>query len=212
MILIDAGTSYAKILENGELRVLRTEAVPEGLRADRATGHNAARFSSVVVNELVALVRGGTALVPEEEFTLVDVGARDMKVVRVAGGALRSCDWNDSCGALCGFGLELLGRQYGLDWTRLPPAQESLRVACGIFAFAEMFDLIASGTPVDRAAARFVRGLAEHIHGFAGRPSRFYLSGGLVENPLFLVSFDADVRPLGRAVLLEGLKVAAHPA
>jgi activator of 2-hydroxyglutaryl-CoA dehydratase len=206
MKLIDAGTSYAKVLDGDELSVLRTEAVPPGFRADRATGHNASRFSGAVVNELVALVRGGVSLVREREFTLVDVGARDLKVVRVADGALRSCDWNDSCGALCGFSLELLGRQYGLDWPRLEPAAESLHVTCGIFAFAEMFDRMASGLPLDRAAAQFVRGLAELVHGFAGRPRRFFLSGGLCGNPLFLASFDAEVVPLGRAVLLEGLK------
>jgi activator of 2-hydroxyglutaryl-CoA dehydratase len=206
MRLIDAGTSYAKILEDGELRIVRAEEVPAGFRADRATGHNAARYSDCTVNELVALVRGGAALVKESEFTLVDVGARDLKAVRVHDGALGSCDWNDSCGALCGFGLELLGRHFALDWARLEPAREGLHVTCGIFAFAEMFDRIAAGLDLRRAAAMFVKGLAELTHAFAGRPRRLYLSGGLVENPLFVSSFEAEVLPLGRAVLLEGLK------
>ena len=206
MRLLDAGTTYAKIFEEGDLRVVRTEAVPPGFQADAATGHNAARFSRVVVNELLALVRGGEALIPERDFVLLDVGARDMKVVHVESGRLRSCDWNDACGALCGFGAELLGRHFGLDWGALAPADTGLHITCGIFALSEMFDRIASGETVGAAASRFIRGLAELAHRFAGRPRRLHLSGGMCENPLFVSSFDGEVVPLGRGVQVEGLR------
>jgi activator of 2-hydroxyglutaryl-CoA dehydratase len=206
MRLLDAGTTYAKILEGSKLRVLRAEALPGDFRADRACGHNAERFGDAVVNELVALTRGGRALIAEEDFVLVDVGARDMKVVRWGEGKLKSCDWNDSCGALCGFGVELLGRHFRVAWESLEPAEEGLHVTCGIFALSELFDRIAGGVPADRAVSMFLRGLAELTHRFAGRPRRLFLSGGLCENPLFLASFDGEVVPLGRGVLLEGLK------
>jgi activator of 2-hydroxyglutaryl-CoA dehydratase len=210
MRLLDAGTTYAKILDEKGLRILRSEAVPDGFRADRACGHNAERFGDAVVNELVALTHGGRALIKEEEFVLVDVGARDMKVVRWEKGKLKSCDWNDSCGALCGFGVELLGMHFHLDWKTMEATQEGLHVTCGIFALSELFDRIAGGTSVDRAASMFLRGLAELTHRFAGRPRRLHLSGGLCENPLFLASFDVEVVPLGRGVLIEGLKHAGE--
>lgn len=205
MILLDAGTTYAKIREGKELRVLRTDAIPPDFRADRACGHNASRWSDGVVNELVALARGGRALIEEDDFVLVDLGARDLKLIRMAGGRLASCDWNDACGALCGFGVELLGSHFALDWERIEPSREGLHITCGIFGLAEMFDRIAEGVPVERSAAMFVRGLAEMTLRFAGRPERLHLSGGMCENALFLRSFDTEVVSLGRGVLLEGL-------
>jgi activator of 2-hydroxyglutaryl-CoA dehydratase len=207
MRLLDAGTTYAKILEGEEMRVVRSEALPASFRAERATGHNAARWSGTVVNELVALSRGGMTLIDEDDFVLVDVGARDLKVVAIEGGRLKSCDWNDSCGALCGFGVELLGLHFSLDWSRLEPAPQGLHVTCGIFALSELFDRIAGGVHVEGAASMFLKGVADLTHRFAGFPKRLYVSGGMCENPLFLASFDAEVRPLGRGVLLEGLKV-----
>ncbi|MHC5035895.1 MAG: ATPase [Planctomycetota bacterium] len=206
MRFLDAGTTYAKILEGDDLRILRTEALPSDFRADAATGHNAARWSPVVVNELIALARGGAARIAEKDFVLMDVGARDMKVVQIEGGALHSCDWNDSCGALCGFGVELLGRHFALDWSGIEVAPEGLHITCGIFGLSELFDRIALGMPIPRVVAMFLRGLAELAHRFAGRPNRLYLSGGMCENPLFLGSLDVEVIPLGRGVLVEGLR------
>ncbi len=205
MRYLDAGTTYAKILDESGLRVQRTDALPPDFRADAATGHNASRWSETVVNELVALARGGRILAGET-FNLIDVGARDMKRVEVHAGRLKACDWNDSCGALCGFSLELLGAHFGLDWNDVQPASKGLHVTCGIFALSEMFDRIAEGTGIPDASALFVKGLADLAHRFAGRPRVFHLSGGLCENPLFLASFDCEVRPLGRGVLLEGLR------
>jgi len=206
MRLLDAGTTWAKVLEDGELRVLRTEALPADFCADIATGHNASRWSGRVVNELIALARGGMALIEDEEFFLADVGARDLKVVHMAGGRLVHVDWNDSCGALCGFSAELLALHFHLDWSRLEASDTGLHITCGIFAFSDLFDQIAGGVKVERAASMFVKGLVDLTLRFAGHPKVLYLSGGMCENPLFLASFDTEIRPLGRGVLIEGLK------
>lgn len=209
MKLLDAGTNYAKVLDGDRLEVWRSDKIPEGFHADVATGHNAQRFAEKVVNELVALARGGQAMIGERDFVLLDVGARDMKSIHVVNGRLASCNWNDSCGAMCGFSVELLGRHFDLDWTAIDPADEGLRVTCGVFAFSDLFDLIASGMAVPQAAAKFVKGLADMACAFAGSPETLHLSGGLCENPLYLESFTSNVIPLGRSVLLEGLRQSA---
>ena len=211
MILLDAGTSYAKILEQGNLRVVRTEDLPDGFRADAACGHSAARFSDSTLNELVALARGGMSLIGEKSFVLLDVGARDMKSVTVESGKLAGCNWNDSCGALCGFTLEIVSRQFCVDWRAVEPSDRGIRVTCGIFALSEMLDSIASGIPASEAAARLARGMAGMAEIFAGRPKRLFLSGGLCENPAYMNSFECEVVPLGRGVTIEGLKVSGFP-
>ncbi len=62
---------------------------------------------------------------------------------------------------------------------------------------------------MDKAVARFIHGIARNLHRLVDCRERFYLSGGLVENKCFMKTIKkyADVAPLGRAVLLNGLMV-----
>ncbi len=205
-ILVDAGTAYTKVMASGTLRIYRTDKAPSNLKADAATGHNAARFSRNVVNELTALARGGLMLAGEPDFNLVDIGCRDIKFVRVRNGRYSGCGWNDSCGSMTGFALELLADYFSLDYSKIRPAREGIAFTCGILGMAGMFDLISLGSSVDRSVAKLVRGLADRVYDFAEKPPKLFVSGGLCENRLFLHSFRCKVVPLGRAVLLKGLE------
>ncbi len=71
---------------------------------------------------------------------------------------------------------------------------------------SHIFDAVVSGSSESEAVAKFVRGIARNAHRFAGSPDRLYLSGGLCDNPLFIGCFPCEIIPLGRFVLLEGLK------
>ncbi len=207
-ILADFGTTWTKVLDTatGERRVLPTRESGD-VRADLATGHNARRRAPRSVNELIALARGGLRLVKEPEFTLVDVGSRDVKYVRLREGDLVGMDWETTCGALTGFTLELLGRYYGLDYDQIEPAGIAAPVTCGVLGMERLFELVSEGASVEEAVARFVRGVALNAHRFAGEPGRIYLSGGMCDNRLFLRSFPPGVVvvPMGRFVLVEGL-------
>jgi len=171
-----------------------------------ATGHNASRFSSRVLNELLALAYGGLKLVEDDSFVLVDCGARDIKMVRVQDRRVQEMNWNTECGAFCGQTVELLLGHFGLRAEAIAPATRPLAVTCGVLGMTQLFDLIAADVAPAEALARFVRGIAENVQRFAGRPDRFYLSGGFCDNRLFLDSLDCQVTPLGRFVLLEGLR------
>ena len=207
-LLGDFGTTWTKLLDtrSGERRVLRTKDA-EGLVADVATGHNARRRAPRHVNELIALAQGGQRLIGEREFLLLDVGSRDVKYVHMRGGELLAMDWTSTCGALTGFTLELLGSYYGLDYSAIEPSEKSVPVTCGVLGMEQLFELVSQGVSEVEAVARFARGIALNAHRFAGEPKRFYLSGGMCENQLFLHSFarGVDVTPLGRFVLVEGL-------
>lgn len=208
MILLDCGTSYAKILdtESGERRLAPARDLPAAFRADIACGHNVAGRAAHVVNELVALARAALRLTEESDFVVLDVGARDTKYVRVSGRGYGACDWNSSCGALSGLTIEMLGRYYDLDFSAIEPAGEGMPVTCGVFGMSTMFDLIGAGRRPEEAVAAFVRGTMESIHAFCGKPGEVLLSGGLCDNPLALRSFPCRVEPIGRYALLEGLK------
>lgn len=207
MIVGDFGTSFTKILDTttGERRITPSRFV-RNLGVDIATGHNAGLHSAKTVGELVAMAHGGMRLVGKD-FNLLDIGSRDMKYIEVKGGKVARMDWNSQCGAMTGFTLELLGNYFGLDFNSLRPSQKEYPLTCGVLGLERVFDDMAQGLSAEETVSRFARGLALSAYRFIGKPSIFYLSGGMCDNPLFLRSFPADVKviPLGRFVLVEGL-------
>jgi len=210
MLLVDFGTSYAKLLDTaeGEPRLIATKEA-HGLVADLATGHNGQRRAGRYVNELTALARGGGKLIGEDSYTLLDCGSRDIKFVRFADGRLQDMGWNSECGASMGFTIELLARYYRLDYRAMAVPRQTFAVTCGVLGMSHIFDAVVDGESEAEAVARFVKGIALNAFAFAGRPEKLYLSGGLCDNPLFVNSFPGEVVPLGRFVLLEGLRAIA---
>jgi activator of 2-hydroxyglutaryl-CoA dehydratase len=214
MIVGDFGTSYTKLLEVGSPEgpsVARSTELGPDVRADYGTGHNAHLRADRVVNELVALAKGARKLVDASDFLVVDCGSRDVKFIAFENGKFERAGWNSECGSSMGFSVELLEMHFKLDCQNLPAQDEHLSVACGILGMSAVFDAIAGGEKVETSVARFVKGIAVNAHRFAGCPSRMYLCGGLCENPLFVKSVPAEVVPLGRFLLLEGLiEIAAE--
>lgn len=209
MLLADFGTSYCKLLDTEQGRgpeIIPARDVPRDFQADRGTGHNAKRRSQATVNELTALARGGRRLIAEPEFTLLDCGSRDIKFVRFQGGEMADMGWNAECGASMGFTIELLAQYYRIDYAQVPVPARGFSVTCGVLGLSCIFDAVATGSSETEAAAKFVCGIARNAYRFAGSPERLYLSGGLCENPLFIACFPCELIPLGRFVLLEGLR------
>jgi activator of 2-hydroxyglutaryl-CoA dehydratase len=216
MILADCGTSYTKILDlsDGELAIIETSDVirNEKRTFHAATGHLGRLRSQIYKNELVCLALGTLELTGDENFCVVDIGGRDTKLVEYRNGRPYRLDWSMACGANTGFTLEIIGRYYKVDYSILEPVDEYVEVTCGVFGIERVFDAIINGIPGENAVARFVHGIARNVYRITEKKDRFYLSGGLTENSCFMNSISkyAEVIPLGRAVLLEGLKIAVQ--
>lgn len=199
-------------LESGRVKIIpSTEIVRDrSIFFEAATGHLGKEKAKIYENELVALSLGALAMVEERDFTVVDVGARDVKLCAFKGRKPVRLDWNQACGAATGFTIELLGKYYEIDYSILPVTSKRANVTCGIFGLERVFDMIIKGSSIEEAVAAFVHGVAYNIHAFAGKPEKLYLSGGLCLNRCFVESLGlyCEVIPLGREVLLKGLKVA----
>lgn len=210
MILADFGTSYSKFLDlnhpDPQPYIKATKDLERNFKVDIATGHNGKRFSTSYVNELIALARGGEALIAEDCYLLLDCGSRDIKYIRYQDGKMVDMGWNAECGASMGFTIELLENYYGLDFNKLSPPDKTFSVTCGVLGISNIFDAITSGTNEKEAVASFVKGIAINAYRFAGSPAKIYLSGGLCDNRLFMESMPCEVVPLGRFVLLAGLE------
>lgn len=209
MLLADFGTSYCKLLDpevDSEPRIMPTRDLTTNFQADLATGHNAARRSTESINELTALARGGRRLISTSDFVLLDCGSRDIKFIRYADSEVADMGWNAECGASMGFTIELLSKYYDIDYEEVPIPTSGFSITCGVLGMSHIFDAVISGISETEAVAKFVRGIARNAWHFAGAPELIYLSGGLCDNPLFTGSLPCEVVPLGRFVLLEGLK------
>lgn len=209
MILADFGTSYCKFLnleeDGSQPTILATKDLPGNLHVDLATGHNGRRFADRYVNELIALARGGEAMIASPDYVLLDCGSRDLKFVAYQHGKLKDMGWNTECGASMGFTIELLEQYYQLDYQQMRAPEQTFSVTCGVLGMSHIFDAVIAGMPVSEAVARLIKGIALNAYRFCGSPDRLYLSGGLCANPVFVGSLPCEVVPLGRYLLLKGL-------
>ncbi|MBU0944157.1 MAG: ATPase [Proteobacteria bacterium] len=213
MLLADFGTSYSKILDTSSTngpQLIASRDLDRNLQVDIGTGHNGKRHCRHYVNELTALARGGISLIDAESFTLLDCGSRDIKYVAYSEGKIEDMGWNAECGASMGFTIELLEKYYDLDFRTIEVPATSFSVTCGVLGMSHIFDAVVSGSSEAEAVAKFVKGIAINAYNFAKRPQRIYLSGGLCDNPLFVSAFPCPVVPLGRFVLLDGLKASCE--
>ncbi|HER42830.1 MAG TPA: ATPase [Candidatus Eisenbacteria bacterium] len=212
MRIADCGSTWTKILDLGsnELEIVATKELVRRTDAffEVATGHSGRSRCNRYKNELIALAEGGLALVEDGDFSLIDVGGRDIKFVRFFERRVDKLDWNLVCGSTTGATVELLGGYYGIDFESLEPSERWFNVTCGVFGMERVLESVSTGTPPQESIAMFVHGVVRNVFDFAGRPGRIHLSGGFCENRCFLETLKryCDVVPLGRAVPLEGLK------
>ncbi len=210
MKFADAGSSFCKTFSPGDGAVTivpsRTMARSEE-RFDWGTGHTARRLSDHYENDLISLSKGSLALVDEDDFTVLDLGSRDAKLVSFAGRRPVKLDWSVGCAAATGATVEMLGRFYEVDFARVPIGDEWTSVTCGTYAVERIMDAVSGGEDESAAIGRFIHGLARNVFAFSGSPDRLYLSGGFTQNPAFMAALRryAQVIPLGRTVPLAGL-------
>jgi len=217
LLLIDAGTSYIKTLDtsSGQTQIIpvKERDLYFKLSPSMSTGHNSAIFkSSKRISELVALTDGIRAVSKDDDFTVLDIGSRDMKLVSFHKGSFEKCDWNTSCGAMIGFTIELMMKYFSKSPSDLPETEKCLDITCGLLGITKFFDSISKEESIEENLSALINGMANYAWHFAGKPKSLYLSGGLSENRIFLHHLGKivpDLRPTGRFTLLEGLRAKA---
>ncbi len=212
MLIGDCGSTWTKILdtESGDYEIIQTRELVrrEDIIFDAATGHSAKKRCRVYRNELISLAVGALSMVEEDDFSIVDVGGRDVKYVEFENRKIKKLDWNLTCGSSTGTTIELLGNYYDVDFKSLDPSERWINVTCGVFGMERVLEHVSTGTGADEAVAMFIHGMVRNIYDFTGRPERLYLSGGFCENDCFLKTFESycTLVPRGRMVPLEGVR------
>ena len=206
----DAGSSWCKIYTLGAdaVEVLPVQQMNRSdMRFDWGTGHTARKRSTNYENDLISLTRGALALVDEPSFTMLDLGSRDAKLVGFTERRPTKLDWSVGCAAAAGATVEMLGRFYDIDLTRVAITDEWSPVTCGTYAVERIMDAVSNGDAPEEAISRFIHGLAKNTFTFCGKPKKVYLSGGFTTNPAFIAALSryTETVPMGRTVPLAGL-------
>ena len=210
MLIADAGSTWCKVFDtkSRKLRIIPTvEMVRKDMGFDVATGHAAKNRAKVYENELIALTEGGKAMIGKKSFTLVDVGARDLKLVVYRAGRLANLNWSAGCASATGATIEMLGRFYGIDFNKLPMTDKHVPVTCGTLSLERVMDSISRGIDPETCVSEFVHGIARNVFRFAKEPDALYLSGGFCGNKAFVkyIKRYCRLHLLGRMVQIRGL-------
>lgn len=211
MLLCDGGSSYTKLYDT-DTKLLEIVPTKDLIRNksrfyDLATGHSSRLVCSHYVNELISLAEGALELIPEDNFTILDIGARDAKYILFRNREALTMDWNSSCGGNMGFTIEMLGNYYDIDYDQLLPIDKSIPVTCGLLGIEKVFDEINQGGNPEKSVSKFIHGFVKNIYLFIQKPKHLYLSGGFTLNQCFVNTLKqyCNVTLLGRDVLLKGL-------
>lgn len=118
------------------------------------------------ITELSAHALGAAATLALGDFTLVDIGGQDTKVVAVRDGRVERFELNDRCAAGSGRFLENMAAILGLSVEELSTAcgePEPLDATCATFGETELVGKILAGVPLARLAAGVVRSVFDRL-------------------------------------------------
>lgn len=124
-----------------------------------ATGygrHLAGMGDAAVVPELQAHTEGAVHQTGLRDFTLLDIGGQDTKVIRVRSGRVTDFAMNDRCAAGSGRYLENMARILGIPVEEIGEYRDdpvSLDAVCATFGESEVVGRIVEGVPEERICA-----------------------------------------------------------
>ena len=108
------------------------------------------------ISELTAHFLGARYQTGLTDFTLLDLGGQDYKVMRVKNGSMTDMATNDKCAASTGRYLENMAGVLGISIEEMGHYYQdpvALSSTCAIFGESELIGLVAKGIPVQRLAA-----------------------------------------------------------
>lgn len=173
--------------ENGVLTLALEGLDIEGEFVGVTTGYgrNHIAFKDMTaINELKAHSLGAVYQSQATDFTLLDVGGQDVKVLKIRNGLMVDMNLNDKCAASCGRFLEQMAEVLDMELEVLMDAYEApvaLSSTCAVFCESELIGKMAEGYPTERLAAGVNEALFKRIEPLLKHfpDASLWLSGGV---------------------------------
>lgn len=159
--VVETASFYKKCgVHTKEGFVVDFEAIlPQSPKSVTVTGYGRNSLSIVgaeIISELKAHMLGALRQTSLVDFTLLDLGGQDSKVIRVRNGRMDDFLLNDKCAASTGRYLENMAAVLGISLDELSRHHENpveLSATCAIFGESELIGKIVEGVPVPELAA-----------------------------------------------------------
>lgn len=171
----------------------------QGIRRESArivaTGYGrvSVPFADKTVTEISCHGKGAVWLFQADEFTVIDIGGQDTKIIAVKDGRVQNFLMNDKCSAGTGRFLDIMAGTLGIrleelcELARRSTNHISISSMCTVFAESEVVCLIGRGAARADIAYGIVESIASKVQGQFGRlgeaAGRVYLTGGLCDIP-----------------------------
>lgn len=148
--------------------------------------------SAKKITEIIAHVQGAVQQTKRKNFTLLDIGGQDNKVILVKQGVVSDFKINDRCAAGSGKYLENMSHTLNISWDELSTHYKNpvmLHATCTVFGETELIGKMAEGISLNRLASGvnysvFKRIQPDLIALFKGNPIVFV--GGCARNQALL--------------------------
>lgn len=178
-------------MEGPELSVaFERLGIPPGGPPPTVTGYgrNTIRVKGArTISEVKAHTLGAVHQTGLSDFTLIDIGGQDTKVISVSGGRMDDFIMNDKCAASSGRYIENMARILGMELDELSGCYENpvkLSATCAIFGESEIVQKITEGGPYREIAAGVNLTIVKRVLPMLARfPSGLIVfSGGVAKN------------------------------
>ncbi|RKD29481.1 acyl-CoA dehydratase activase [Thermohalobacter berrensis] len=139
------------------------------------------------INEIKAHVYGALYQTGFKNFTLLDVGGQDVKVIKVEKGVVTDLELNDKCAASCGRYLENMSAILEIpleDMFKYHKNPVDINSTCAVFSESELIGKIAEGVNIESLCAGINYSLYKRLRPIIVkfRGEKLILSGGVAYN------------------------------
>lgn len=151
-----------------------------------------------IITELKAHVYGAIQQTGLKNFTLLDIGGQDSKVISVENGKMVDMVLNDKCAASCGRYLENMANILGIgidELTRYSDNYVELNSTCAVFGESELIGKISEGYSIETLAAGVNYSLYKRIKPLIERFPQDCLvaTGGVAKNEAIFKFIKAEM-------------------
>ncbi len=156
-----------------------------------ATGYGrvSVPYADSVITEITCHAKGAAYLFGDD-FTVIDIGGQDTKIIIVKNGNVTDFIMNDKCSAGTGKFLEVMANRLGLTINEMfeyARAGKPLKISsiCTVFAESEIISLMGKGASREDIASGVVDSICTKVQSlaFKKRPAKLYvLTGGFCES------------------------------
>ena len=148
-------------------------------------GRNIMSFSNAeIISEIMAHFKGAKYQTKKDNFTLIDLGGQDSKIIKVRGGFIDDFVMNDKCAASTGRFLENASQILKMSLEELGSCTENpvkLNSTCAVFSESELIGKIAEGVKFSEIAAGVNHSSAKRIAPMLKRmkSEEYFIAGGV---------------------------------